>query len=160
MAQWSENEASSNSDAEFLMNPVEAVSAGSPELFNATDMIVTSGMDPRVILVLVPVTPETATPHDPAAESVNSAANSSSKPTAEQPYRVLTAASVPLDQAFAGRMGQKAAVATARLLPVVVSEVPMRFASLAVLNFDEFQDGKKTGQLSNRAVRKLKGVWV
>jgi hypothetical protein len=118
MAQWSENEASSNSDAEFLMNPVEAVSAGSPELFNATDVIVTSGMDPRVILVLVPVTPETATPHDPAAESVNSAANSSSKPTAEQPYRVLTAASVPLDQAFAGRMGQKAAVATARLLPV------------------------------------------
>lgn len=158
LAQWSENEASSNFDEELLMNPVEAVSGGSPGLFKANDVIVTSGVDHRAILVLVPVTPETVTRQEPAAGPVNSAANRTSKPTAGQPYRVVTAASVPLDQAFAGRMGQGAAAPVFRSLSVVGGDSPMSVASVESLNLEEFQTGKKTGQLSNRAVRKVKGV--
>ena len=160
LAQWSENEAASNFDAEFLMNSVEAVSGGSPGLFKANDVIVTSGVDHRAILVLVPVTPETVTLHELAAEPVNSAANSASKPTAGQPYRVVTAASVPLDQAFAGRMGQGAAAPVFRSLSVVGGDSPMSVASMESLNLEEFQTTKKTGQRSNRAVRGVKGVLV
>jgi hypothetical protein len=160
LAQWSENEAALNSDAEFLMNSVEAVSAGSPGLFNATDVIVTPGVDPRVILVLVPVTPETTTRHEPAAGPANSAANRPSKPTAGQPYRVVTAVSVPLDQSFSGRMGQGAAAPVFRSLSVVGGDSPMSVASVESLNLEEFQTTKKTGQRSNRAVRGVKGVWA
>jgi hypothetical protein len=160
LAQWSENEAASNFDAEFLINSVEAVSAGSSGLFNATDVIVTPGVDPRVILVLVPVTPETTTRHEPAAGPANSAANRTSKPTAGQPYRVVTAASVPLDQAFAGRMGQGAAAPVFRSLSVVGGDSPISVASVESLNLEEFQTTKKTGQRSNRAVRGVKGVWA
>ena len=140
------------------MNSVEAVSGGSPGLFKANDVIVTSGVDPRAILVLVPVTPETATPHELAAEPVNSAANSASKPTAGQPYRVVTAASVPLDQSFSGRMGQGAAAPVFRSLSVVGGVSPVSVASVESLNLEEFQTTKKTGLRSNRSVRGVKGV--
>jgi hypothetical protein len=86
--------------------------------------------------------------------------NSTSKPTSGQPYRVVTVASVPLDQAFVGRLGQGVALPAARSLPVGMSEEPMGFASSADWDSGEFKASKKAGQRSNRAVRGVKGVWA
>jgi hypothetical protein len=103
---------------------------------------------------------KSATSDEPAAAPVTPVTKSTAKRTNGQPYRVVTVASVPLDQAFVGRLGQGAALPAARSRPVGMSEEPMGFTSSADWDSGEFQASKKTGQRSNRAVRGMKGVWA
>jgi hypothetical protein len=103
---------------------------------------------------------KSATSDEPAAAPVTPVTKSTAKRTNGQPYRVVTVASVPLDQAFVGRLGQGAALPAARSRPVGMSEEPMGFTSSADWDSGEFQASKKTGQRSNRAVRGVKGVWA
>ena len=81
---------------------------------------------------------------------------------AGQPYRVVTPASVPLDQSFSGRMGQGAAAPVSRSLSVVGGDSPVSVASVENLNLnlEEFQTSKKTALRLNRSVRGVKGVLV
>jgi hypothetical protein len=97
-------------------------------------------------------------PHEFAVAPVKSASMSISNRTAGQPYRVVTPASVPLDQSFSGRMGQGAVAPVSRLLSVVGGDSPVSVASVESLNLEELQTTQKTGQRLNRSVRGVKGV--